>query len=166
QLLGADLVLQSDHPWRAPLAEQIAREGLQLAQAANFISMAFRDDKNALAGVEGVTENYPLRGKLRIAPDVPVERGPARGTVWLEERLVSALGAPVGSRIRLGRAEFEVAAVLTLEPERSANFFNIAPRLLMNLADVAATGLIQTGKLVWYYLYAAGSPDTIGSLEN
>ena len=165
QLLGADLVLQSDHPWRAPLAEQIAREGLQLAQAANFISMAFRDDKNALAGVKGVTENYPLRGKLRIAPDVPVERGPARGTVWLEERLVSALGAPVGSRIRLGRADFEVAAVLTLEPERSANFFNIAPRLLMNLADVPATGLIQTGSRVWYYLYAAGPPDKITSLE-
>jgi len=165
QLLGADLALQSDHPWKARVAEQITGEGLQLAQAANFISMAFHDDRNALAGVKGVTENYPLRGKLRIAPDVPVERGPARGTVWLEERLISSLNAPVGSRIRLGSAEFEVAAVLTLEPERSANFFNIAPRLMMNLADVPATGLIQTGSRVWYYLYAAGAPETIRTFE-
>ncbi len=165
QLLGADLALQSDHPWKAQVAEQITGEGLQLAQAANFISMAFHDDKNALAGVKGVTENYPLRGKLRIAPDVPVERGPARGTVWLEERLISSLNAPVGSRIRLGRADFEVAAVLTLEPERSANFFNIAPRLMMNLADVPATGLIQTGSRVWYYLYAAGAPEKIRTFE-
>ena len=165
QLLGADLALQSDHPWKAQVAEQIAGQGLQLAQAANFISMAFHDDRNALAGVKGVTENYPLRGKLRIAPDVPVEHGPARGTVWMEERLVSALGAPVGSRIRLGSAEFEVAAVLTLEPERSANFFNIAPRLMMNLADVPATGLIQTGSRVWYYLYAAGAPEQIRTFE-
>src|SRR2546426_1088763 len=138
---------------------------LRLARAANFISMAFHGDRNALAGVKGVTENYPLRGKLRIAPDVPVERGPARGTVWLEERLISSLNAPVGSRIRLGRADFEVAAVLTLEPERSANFFNIAPRLMMNLADVPATGLIQTGSRVWYYLYAAGEPKAIQQLE-
>ncbi|HXL75630.1 MAG TPA: FtsX-like permease family protein [Burkholderiales bacterium] len=165
QLLGADLALQSDHPWKARVAEQITGEGLQLAQAANFISMAFHDDRNALAGVKGVTENYPLRGKLRIAPDVPVERGPARGTVWLEERLISSLNAPVGSRIRLGRADFEVAAVLTLEPERSANFFNIAPRLMMNLADVPATGLIQTGSRVWYYLYAAGAPEKIRTFE-
>jgi len=165
QLLGADLVLQSDHPWKAQVAEQIAREGLQLAQAVNFISMAAHKDQSTLAGVKGVTENYPLRGKLRIAPDVPVERGPARGTVWMEERLVSALGAPVGSRIRLGRADFEVAAVLTLEPERSANFFNIAPRLMMNLADVPATGLIQTGSRVWYYLYAAGAPEKIRTFE-
>ncbi len=165
QLLGADLALQSDHPWKAQVAEQITGEGLQLAQAANFISMAFHGDRNALAGVKGVTENYPLRGKLRIAPDVPVERGPARGTVWLEERLISSLNAPVGSRIRLGSAEFEVAAVLTLEPERSANFFNIAPRLMMNLADVPATGLIQTGSRVWYYLYAAGALEKIRTFE-
>src|SRR5207247_2814001 len=136
-----------------------------LAQATNFISMAFHDDRNALAGVKGVTENYPLRGKLRIAPDVPVERGPARGTGSLEERVIASLNAPVGSRIRLGRADFEVAAVLTLEPERSANFFNIAPRLMMNLADVPATGLIQTGSRVWYYLYAAGEPKAIQQLE-
>src|SRR5207247_10543183 len=132
-----------------------------LAQATNFISMAFHDDRNALAGVKGVTENYPVRGKRRLAPAVPVERGPARGTVWLEERLISSLNAPVGSRIRLGRADFEVAAVLTLEPERSANFFNIAPRLMMNLADMPATGLIQTGSRVWYYLYAGGSAEKI-----
>ena len=122
------------------------------------------------AGVKAVTENYPLRGRLRIAkapgqPDAPAERGPAPGTVWLEERLVTALNAPVGSRIKLGRAEFEVAAVLTLEPERSTNFFNIAPRLMMNIADVPATALIQTGSRVWYYLYAAGPAEqhAIGS---
>src|SRR4029077_5735635 len=67
--------------------------------------------------------------------------------------------------IRLGSAELEVAAVLTLEPERSANFFNIAPRLMMNLADVPATGLIQTGSRVWYYLYAAGAPEQIRTFE-
>ena len=52
---------------------------------------------------------------------------------------MTALDAPVGSRVKLGRAELTVAAVLTLEPERSANFFNIAPRLMMNIADVPAT---------------------------
>ena len=49
--------------------------------------------------------------------------------------------------------------MLTLEPERSANFFNIAPRLMMNSADVPATGLVQTGSRVTYYLYAAGPHD-------
>ena len=99
------------------------------------------------------------------APDAPAERGPAPGTVWMEERMVTALDAPVGSTVRLGKAELRVAAILTLEPERNANFFNIAPRLLMNLADVPATGLVQTGSRVSYYLYAAGEPERMSALE-
>jgi putative ABC transport system permease protein len=170
QLLGADLVLVSDHPWKAAIGEEIARRGLQRAQGVNFISMARGANGNQLAGVKAVTENYPLRGRLRIAsapnaPDAPAAAGPRRGTVWLEERLVSALGTPVGARLKLGNAEFEVAAVLTLEPERGANFFNIAPRLMMHADDVPATRLVQTGSRVWFYLYAAGEPAAVASFE-
>ena len=169
QLLGADLVLVSDHPWRREVAAEIERAGLERAEAVNFISMASTRESH-VAGVKAVSENYPLRGRLRIArapgmPDAAAERGPAPGTVWLEERLVTALGAPVGSRVKLGRAEFEVAAVLTLEPERTTSFFNIAPRLMMNIADVPSTALIQTGSRVWYYLYAAGPFQGIKRLE-
>ena len=56
-------------------------------------------------------------------PDAPAARGPARGTVWLEERLVTALGAPVGRASASAAPQFEVAAVLTLEPERTWSFF-------------------------------------------
>ena len=170
QLLGADLVLVSDHPWQEEIPERIRSSGLKSAAALNFVSMVLNAGQSQLAGVKAVTEGYPLRGRLRTAPapgapDAPSERGPARGTVWLEERLVSALGAPVGSSIRLGGAELKVAAVLTLEPERSANFFNIAPRLMMHLEDVPATGLVQTGSRVWYYVYAAGPQQKISLLE-
>ena len=170
QLLGADLVLLSDHPWAEEFTQQVAAQRLHGAQATSFMSMAIARQKSQLAGVKAVTENYPLRGKLRIAPrpgaeDRAAEAGPARGTVWLEERLVAALEAPVGSRLRLGDVELEVAAVLTLEPERSANFFNIAPRLMMNAADVAATGLIRPGSRVSYYLYAAGGAEQLAAFE-
>ena len=169
QLLGADLVLVADLPWPREAAAEIERAGVQRAEAINFISMASAKE-STLAGVKAVTQNYPLRGRLRIAkglgqPDAPAERGPAPGTVWLEERLVTALDAPVGSRVKLGRSEFTVAAILTLEPERTTNFFNIAPRLMMHIADVPATALIQTGSRVSYYLYAAGTAQQMKGLE-
>jgi putative ABC transport system permease protein len=171
QLLGADLVLVSDHPFAAGLAADMERRSLRSASAVAFMSMAIVDGKSQLAGVKAVTENYPLRGQLRVAPapgaaDAPVGAGPPRGKVWIEERLVSALGAPVGTRLRLGDAELEVGAVLTLEPERSANFFNFAPRLLMNAADVPASGLIRPGSRASYYLYLAGAPRELQSAES
>jgi putative ABC transport system permease protein len=171
QLLGADLVLVSDHPWQAGIADEIGRRGLQRAEAVTFISMAIVAESSQLAGVKAVSENYPLRGRLRIAPalnkaDGPARAGPARGTVWLEERLISALAAPVGSKIKLGNATLEIAAVLTLEPERGANFFNIAPRIFMNVADVPATGLVQAGSRVSYYLYAAGPLEGVAAYES
>jgi putative ABC transport system permease protein len=148
QLLGADLVLVSDQPWRQAIADEIGRRGLGFARATTFISMVFAGDQSQLAGVKAVSENYPLRGQ-----------------VWIEERLITALEAPVGSKLRLGSGTFEISAVITLEPERGANFFNIAPRLFMNVDDVPLTGLVQTGSRVWHYLYAAGPQDRIAALE-
>jgi putative ABC transport system permease protein len=170
QLLGADLVLVSDHPWQPGIAEEITQRGLERAQSVTFISMAINGDNSTLAGIKAVTDNYPLRGKLRIAPapnapDGPAAAGPKRGKVWIEERLITALGAPVGSTLKLGNSTLEVAAVLTLEPERGANFFNIAPRLFMHLDDVPATGLVQTGSRVSYHLYAAGKRESVAALE-
>ncbi|HSU77851.1 MAG TPA: FtsX-like permease family protein, partial [Burkholderiales bacterium] len=169
QLLGADVVLIADHPWSADMVERVRRAGAQ-AEALNFVSMALAGGETQLAGVKAVSGNYPLRGRLRIAdapgaPDAEAHRGPERGTVWLEERLISALNAPVGTSIRLGSAQLRVAAVLTLEPERGANFFNLAPRLLMNVADVPATGLVQPGSRISYYLYGAGEPQSMQALE-
>jgi putative ABC transport system permease protein len=170
QLLGADLVLVSDHPWGKDIGEKIVASGAKRAQAVSFVSMALKGEASQLAGVKAVSDGYPLRGRLRIAPapgaaDAEAQGVPAPGTVWLEERLVTALDAPVGSKVKVGRSELEVAAVITLEPERSAGFFNLAPRLMMNLADVPATGLVQTGSRVSYFEYAAGSPATISGLE-
>ena len=108
QLLGADLVLVSDHPWNAAVADEVARRGLQRAEAVTFISMAVAGETAQLAGVKAVSDNYPLRGKLRIAPavnaaDGPAQSGPARGTVWIEERLITALASPVGATLKLGK---------------------------------------------------------------
>src|SRR5882672_9562111 len=99
QLLGADLVLVSDHPWQRGMADEISRRGLERAESTTFISMAMAGENSQLAGVKAVSENYPLRGRLRIAPalnaeDGPAQTGPGRGKVWIEERLVGTLAAP------------------------------------------------------------------------
>lgn len=170
QLLGGDVVLVADHPWSPAIGDEIANRGLRLAESTTFVSMARAGEQAQLVGIKAVSEGYPLRGALRIAPglnvtDRPAEHGPARGSVWPDERLALALGLRVGDRLELGDAAFTVEAILTLEPDRSTTFFNIAPRLLMHRDDLPATGLIQPGSRVWYYLLAAGERSAARAFE-
>ena len=165
QLLGADLLLVADHPWPAAFADEVRARGLQVVETQTFPSMVSRgrgaDMRSQLAEVKAVGTGYPLRGSLRVAPalnapDAPADGIPARGTLWVDERLASTLAARVGDQIAVGQSSLRVAAVLTLEPDRGINFFSVAPRLLMNLDDLPATGLLQVGSRVGYRLLLAG----------
>ncbi|TAK65765.1 MAG: FtsX-like permease family protein [Betaproteobacteria bacterium] len=171
QMLGADVLLVSDHPFALELSEEIAKRGLDRAEGVSFVSMARAGDATQLAGVKAVSAGYPLRGKLRIAPrlhaeDAETDAIPPPGSVWLDERLAAALGVEPGQSIELGNARFGVGAVLTLEPDRGVSFFNIAPRLLMRVDDLAATGLIQTGSRAQYQIYVAGARAATDAYEN
>jgi putative ABC transport system permease protein len=158
QLLGGDLLLSADHPWRDEFRIEARKHGLQLAESASFPSMVAAGDVTQLAEIKAVSDNFPLRGTLRIAPalnvpDAETHRVPVAGEAWPDERLAQALGA---ERLRLGRLELDARAVLTLDPDRGINAFALAPRLLINLADLPATQLIQPGSRVTWRLHVAG----------
>ena len=161
RLLGADMVLASDHPIALQVLAAARARRLRVAQTAQFPSMVSTARQNVLAMIKAVSPGYPLRGRLRIAwrmgqPDWPVDTIPPRHAVWLEAQLAQALGVGVGDDIQLGDAHFRVAALLTSEPDRGGDFINLAPRLLMNIADLPATGLVVEGSRVDYHALFAG----------
>jgi putative ABC transport system permease protein len=175
QLLGADLLLTADHSWPPRVAADARERGLAIVETRTFPSMVTLgqgDDLRAqLAEIKAVSEGYPLRGSLRIAPgrnvaDAPATGIPAPGTIWVDERLALALSASVGDTISVGRQSLRVGAVLTLEPDRGVNFFSVAPRLLMNIADLEATALIQPGSRISYRLLLAGEVSAVHAFRS
>ena len=171
QLLGGDLLLASDHPWPGEVDAQARRRNLQVAQSVLFPSMAMGSTGVALAEVKAISDNYPLRGALRIAPaldaaDAETHAVPARGSVWLEDRLARAVAPQMGTTLRLGEAQFRVSAILTRDPDRGINAFALAPRLVINLADLPATGLIQTGSRVRWQLHVAGRRQDVDAFRH
>ena len=166
-LLGADLALISDHPLDAGFEREALRHGLRTAHTVSFPSMILLGERAQLAEIKAVSRDYPLRGQLRIAsqPYAPDRAGsgiPAAGTAWLDERLFKQLDAGAGTSLEVGASRLGVSAVLTQEPDRVGGLFNIAPRLLMNIQDIPATGLIQEGSRVGYRLLVAGEVDKVG----
>ncbi len=175
QLLGADMLLTADHPWKPTLADNAKARGLKVVETQTFpsmVSVGEGDDIRAqLADVKAAEAGYPLRGALRIADETAAsdrraDGVPAPGLVWIDERLATALGAKAGERIVVGQRELDIAAILTFEPDRGLNFFSVAPRLLMNIADVPSTRLIQPGSRIRYRLLFSGELQQIKEFKN
>lgn len=171
QMLGADIVLEGDEPFAAPVIEQAEQLGLRVAQTLQFPSMATAGEGAQLVSVKAVDPGYPLRGSLRVAPapfeaDAPASGIPAPGTVWADAQLLALLDVPVGGTLKLGDASFTVARVLTYEPDRGMQFVNVAPRVMLGRADLAATGLVTTGSRIGYALLAAGAAQPVAQFQN
>ena len=170
ELLGADMVVSSTAPIHPQLIGAARKDGLQTARTVEFHSVAVAGAKLQLAEVKAVERGYPIRGRLRVsarlyAPDHAVGTIPAPGSVWLDSRLMQSLGISVGDDISLGRSTFRVARVLVYEPDRGGDLFSIAPRLLMNFADLPATRLLQPGSRADYKLLLGGTTSALQSFR-
>ncbi len=163
QLLGADVLLLADHPWPDSLRRDIAQRGLQRAETVGLVSMARHAGQAQLASVKAVSDGYPLRGSLLV--DGAPAKAPAPGTVWLDARLAQALAVQRGQMLELGERSLRVAGFIDLEPDRGVSFFNIAPRLMMHVDDLASTALVQPGSRINWQMLAAGAPDAVQAFE-
>ncbi|MCI0401820.1 MAG: ABC transporter permease [Gammaproteobacteria bacterium] len=170
ELLAADLVLVSPDPIPAKLIEQAQRSNLRTAETLSFRSVAVAGDRLQLAEVKAVDSHYPLRGELSTATSLfgaasETRQIPQSGTAWVDGRMMQLLGVSVGDRIDLGVTQLLVSKVLVNEPDRGGELFNIAPRIMINLADVPATKLVQPASRVHYRLLLSGAASDIAAFR-
>jgi len=166
ELLGADLVVVSPDPVNQILTQEANERGLATTATLSLRSVVLAGEETSLAEVKAASRGYPLRGSLQVSerPFGPAQETraiPAPGSVWLDERLLQALKLAVGGRLELGVSTLTVEKVLAYEPDRGGDLFSIAPRLLMNLADLPATALVQPGSRVEYRLLVSGETAAI-----
>jgi putative ABC transport system permease protein len=169
QLLGGDAVVASDQPTPAALLDLAASLHLQTVNMASFPSMARAPEPQGggsrLVAVKAVSAAYPLRGALQLADGRRVG-APAAGEVWLDAAVLDALNLKVGDPLLLGDASLKIAGQIASEPDRGAGFMSFAPRVMLNVADLPATGLIQPASRVTYRLAVAGTPEQGAELKS
>jgi len=171
ELIGADLVVTSARPLTPAIEKQARQHHLKTAELMAFRSVALSGERPQLVEVKAVSEGYPFRGVLKtstvaFSEDVITKGIPSRSEVWVEPRLLQLLEIDIGDRLQLGASTFTVSRVLTYEPDRGGDMFSVAPRVMLNKADVPATKLIQTGALVKYRLLIAGADEIIRKFRN
>ena len=170
QLLGGDVVVASDNPTPQAFVDKAQALGLQAVGTMGFPTMGRASDAQGgaskLVALKSVAAGYPLRGTLKVA-DAPgaAEQAtrdiPAPGEVWVDAPLLDALGLAMGDQLLLGDAQLRIARIIVIEPDRGAGFMSFAPRVMLNAADVPATGLVQPASRITYRFAVAGQPAAV-----
>ena len=165
QLLGGDALVSSDNPTPKAFLDQARSLGLTVTGTLGFPTMGRAPDAQGgaskLVALKVVEAGYPLRGNLRIAAEpggaeTKTTAVPQPGEAWIDASLLDALDLKMGDPLLLGDATLRISTVIVVEPDRGAGFMNFAPRVMINRADVAATGLIQPASRLNYRMAVAG----------
>lgn len=170
QFIAADRQLKSPREIPDGWLEVADSLSVDTAQTLSFASMLFAGDDMQLVSVKAVTEGYPLKGSLETSekPFSTAESTndiPKPGTIWLNPRLFSLMSLSNGDTVYIGDKAFVVGRVINREPDVGFGMSAVAPRAMINMQDIEATGVVQPGsRLRWTYLFA-GNDTALTALE-
>ncbi|CAN7533025.1 FtsX-like permease family protein [Acidovorax sp. LjRoot129] len=174
QLLGGDAVVASDNPTPQAFVDQAKALGLKSVTTLGFPTMGRASDAQGgaskLVALKSVQPGYPLRGSLRVADapgalDQPTRDIPAKGEVWVDAPVLESLNLAMGDFLLLGDAQLRIARIIVIEPDRGAGFMSFAPRVMVNEADLAATGLVQPASRLTYRFAVTGPAQAVKSFN-
>ncbi len=149
--MAGDRALRSSREVPQAWLEEAQKRGLKVGKQLTFATMTFAGDTPQLANVKAVDDIYPMYGDLQTNPP---GLKPQAGSVLLAPRLMALLNLKTGDTIDVGDATLRIAGEVIQEPDSGFNPFQMAPRLMMNLADVDKTGAVQPGsRVTWRYKF-------------
>lgn len=147
-ILGGDIQLSVAQRQASP-AERAAFDRIgTVSQSISMRAMASTRNGAAsvLAELKGVDGLWPLYGRLTLARGALAPRPMARD-VAIAPALAERLALRIGDQVRIGDASFRVIGLIDDEPDRVGEGFTLGPTVLMDMAGVAATRLVQPGSL-------------------
>ncbi|RBI65332.1 ABC transporter permease [Vreelandella sulfidaeris] len=168
QMLGGDLVLEQREPFSADLRERLENAGFILSDQVDLVSMISRGGRFQPASLKAVDDVYPHYGTSYVDFGDGTEQiasGPPPGEAWADPRLIELVEIELGDRVQVGQTELAVTGIIEREADQSGGFGNFNPRLMINTADVEATGLVQEGSRIEFEILAAGPPAALDQVQ-
>ena len=170
EVMGADMVIGSPRKLNDQVQQAISNQKVETATILEFPSVVVAGDEMQLISAKAVTDNYPLRGHIRVSDqpfseDRVTDETPLPGEVWLEPRLFPLLDVEIGDTLQLGEAEFTISRVITLETDRGSSFYSLSPRLMFSIQDLDATNIIQPGSRVSWKKLIAGEQSELQQFQ-
>ena len=168
-ILGADLVLRSASKIDSKYLDLAVANDLDSAEMSTFLSMIITEDDNLLTSIKAVTASYPLRGELKIVNSQGAKikhfGSPEPGNIWIERKVLETLELMELDKVSIGNKNFIVEGIIEDYPDRNSSFVGFYPVAIVNINDVDAMGVIQTGSRVVYRNLFSGTQDNLERFE-
>ncbi|MBV8576928.1 MAG: FtsX-like permease family protein [Acetobacteraceae bacterium] len=166
QLLGGDLSIETGaQPLPAEVREWLAGKGARLSAIVLMRSILVApSSERQLIELKAVDEAWPLVGEAVLDPPQAIGAALAardgRPGIVAQQIVLDRLRLRQGDQVRLGNASFVVRGVLAAEPDRVAGAAALAPRAIISMDALPATGLVVPGSIVEHAVRAVLPPGT------
>lgn len=150
-LMAGDLSLRVFHqprPEQLAVLSRLEERGIEHTEITETVSMMASPatSRPVLVAVKAVApDKYPFYGAIQLDPPGDLDAVLTEDAIVGSDDLFLRLGVQVGDKVRLGDAEFRIAAAVRLEPDRMTGSFNVGPRVMLSHKGLQRAGLIQLG---------------------
>lgn len=154
-LIAADVLISTNRAWqpetRAAIDRRLTEYGVQQTSDSIETPTMIRPSDPAksvarMSELRAVQPGFPFYGTLTLQGGQPYSHDLLKGRgVLVRPELLTALGVKVGDQIAIGTQAFTIRGVIQDEPGRSVGNFSLGPRVLIDYADMADTGLLAFG---------------------
>lgn len=167
-LMGADYIIDSDHPPNERVQEIMDSLGGADAREIRFSSMAafLKNGETKLVQVRGIEGDFPFYGELETTPTSAATEFKARDAALVDATVMAQLGVKPGDSIKIGAVKLPVLGALKSVPGSSSLFSSLAPPVIIPYKYIAESGLVQRGSRIDYeYYFIAEAGTSMKELE-
>jgi len=150
-IMAADLsarMFQQPTPDQQRGLDEIAASGVEITPVTELLSMASSPKTldPLLISLKAVDPAmYPFYGTVELAPAAELKNVLSSGTVVVADDLLVRLHLEVGDQLKIGTQLFQIASVVSNEPDRLSGSFAAGPRVFISRTGLDASGLLAPG---------------------
>ena len=171
-LIAADVVISTSRDWsdraRSAIDRHLGDAGVtgrtETIETPTMVRPADGRMVARMAEMRAVQPGFPLYGTVLLANGLTYSHALLEHQgVLVRPELLTSLNLNVGDALAIGQATFTIRGVIAKEPGRGGGF-SLGPRILIDYADVAATGLLGFGSRAGRQILAAVPDSNIDAL--
>jgi putative ABC transport system permease protein len=152
ELLGADLVINSDKKFAKDVASAFDSSKLEHASEADMASMIlfYNNGQSRLIRLVALSGPFPFYGQIETAPADAYQKLSQGKFAMMDETLASQFEVSSGDSVRIGNGVFKVSGTVSKIPGGGGIMASFTPSVYISMNELDSTRLVQFGSRVNY----------------